>query len=400
MRTGNYELSQALAESNFRSFHARHLITGREVMVHFLSQGGRSLLDTIAGLSAESRALMLDAGEQEGAAYLVTVPMPGFTTLDAWLSQSGAPVTAPVPPPVPARPESSGEFTQLFAGVPAAPPTPKVPCVPADAGASFTQLFQPEKAAPVPAPRVTVPPAIPGWVGSRREGSFTEFFKPESTPLPGPIAAPVPTSPAGEFTEIYRVSGQPAPPVSGNPAPRNPEPPKAGRWPAEPRSNEFTEFFQERETPAPSAAWNVPPAPSTTGPPATFRSPLPSADPVGSATEFFKGPLPLPGGPAPGPVALPPTGPSDFTSIVGGRGTSFPAPPRANPLPVPPGEWPPFSPVLPPVPSLPTLPPAPALPPPPAVVLDGSNRKMVLVGVLSFVIMVGFMAIIYLLVRR
>ena len=422
MRTGNYELSQALAESNFRSFHARHVITGREVLVHFLAQGGRSLLDTIAGLSAESRALLLDAGEQEGAAYLVTVPMAGFTTLETWLTQSGgAQVTPPVPPPVSARPESRGEFTQLFAGVPApqvfagvpAPQaTPKVPSVPADAGSSFTQMFQPEKAAPVPAPKVkvTAPPAIPGWGGSTPDGSFTEFFRPE-TPLPGPMAAAVPTAPAGEFTEIYRMSGQPAPPVSGNAAPRNPMPPKAARWPAEPRSNDFAEFFQGRDTPAPSPAWNVPPAPapawnvppaSASGPPATFRPPpQPSADPVGSATEFFQGPLPLPGGSVPSPVARPTTGPSDFTSIVGGRGTSSPAPPRANPLPAPPGEWPPFSyPVPPPAPSLPTLPPPPALPLPPTVVLDGSNRKMVLVGVLSFVIMVGFMAIVYLLVRK
>ena len=266
-------------------------------------------------------------------------------------------------------------------------------------------MFQPEKAAPVPAPkvpkvpRVTAPPPIPGWGGSTPDGSFTEFFRPE-TPLPGPIAAAVPTAPAGEFTEIYRMSGQPAPPVSGNAARRNPMPPKAARWPAEPRSNDFAEFFEGRETPGSAPAWNVPPA-SASGPPATFRPPpQPSADP-GSATEFFQGPLSLPGGSAPGPVALPPTGPSDFTSIVGGRGTSSPAPPRANPLPAPPGEWPPFSSPVPlPAPSLPTLPPPPALPPPPTVVLDGSNRKMVLVGVLSFVIMVGFMAIVYLLVRK
>ena len=413
MRTGNYELSQALAESNFRSFHARHSITGREVLVHFLAQGGRSLLDTIAGLSAESRALLLDAGEQEGASYLVTVPIAGFTTLEAWLSQSGkAQVTPPVPPPVAALPESSGEFTQLFAGVPAAQvftgvpaalATPKVPSVPADAGASFTQMFQPEKASPVPAPKVPkvpAPPPIPGWGGSTPDGSFTEFFKPESTPLPGPMAAPVPTAPPGEFTEIYRMSGQPAPPISGNAAPRNPMPPKAARWPAEPRSNDFAEFFEGRETPAASPAWNVPPAASSSGPPATFRPPSPSADP-GSATEFFQGPLPLPGGSAPGPVALPPTGPSDFTSILGGRGASSPAPPRANPLPAPPGEWPPFSSPVPlPAPSLPPLPQPPALALPPTVVLDGSNRKMVLVGVLSFVIVVGIMAIVYLLVRK
>jgi len=34
------------------------------------------------------------------------------------------------------------------------------------------------------------------------------------------------------------------------------------------------------------------------------------------------------------------------------------------------------------------------------VAIDSSNRKMVLVGVLSFVIMIGFMAIVYLLVRK
>ena len=401
MRTGNYELSQALPESNFRSFQARHLITGREVLVHFLSQGGRSLTDVIAGLSPEARTLVLDAGEQEGAAYLVTVPMTGFTTLDAWLSQSGG-VAVPVPVPVqvpvqvpvavpivPAMAESSGEFTQLFAGgPPPKAPKAKVPnSVPADDGGSFTQMFQPEKSAPAPrfpAPPVAAPPvaaapvAIPGWGAATGEGSFTQFFQPagaESTPPPAP---PVPA--------------------------RNAEPPKLAAWPAESRSSDFTEFFQG--TPAPPAPSRATPP---VAPPSSTRPPAPSADPMGGATEFFRGPLPAPVTPTPGRGMAPPTGPSDFTAMVGGRGTAFPAPVRGNPLPPLPGEWPPFSSAMPPVPSMPSIPsmpsmpssPAlPSLPPPPAVAIDSSNRKMVLVGVLSFVIMIGFMAIVYLLVRK
>ncbi len=417
MRTGNYDLSQALPESNFRSFQARHLITGREVLVHFLSQGGRSLTEVIGGLSAEARAMVLDAGEQEGAAYLVTVPMAGFTTLEAWLSQSGG-VTVPVPLPVavavpivPAMPESSGEFTQLFAGgPPPKAPTAKVPnSLPEDDGGSFTQMFQPEKSAPAarfPAPPAAAPPAAappaaaPGSGAATAEGSFTQFFQPMGAEPSAPPAPPVSGPPGGEFTEIFQRSSLPAPPVPA----RNAEPPRPAAWPAESRSSDFTEFFQG--TPAP-------PAPSRATPPvaplSSTRPPASSADPMGGATEFFRGPLPAPVTPTPGRGIAPPAGPSDFTAMVGGRGTAFPAPARGNPLPPLPGEWPPFSSAMPPVPSMPSIPsmpsmpssPAlPSMPPPPAVAIDSSNRKMVLVGVLSFVIMIGFMAIVYLLVRK
>ena len=419
MRTGNYELSQALPESNFRSFQARHSITGREVLVHFLSQGGRGLTDVIAGLSPEARTLVLDAGEQEGAAYLVTVPMAGFTTLDAWLSHSGGvavPVQVPVQVPVavpivPAMPESSGGFTQLFAGgPPPKAPTAKGPnSLAADDGGSFTQMFQPEKSALAPrfpAPPAAAPPgaappaAIPDWGAATTEGSFTQFFQPAGAEPLRPPAPQVSGPPGGEFTEIFQRSSLPAPPVPA----RNLEPPKPAAWPAESRSSDFTEFFQG--TPAPPAPSRATPP---VAPPSSARPPAPSADPMGGATEFFRGPLPAPVTPTPGRGIAPPTGPSDFTAMVGGRGTAFPAPSRGNPLPPSPGEWPPFSSAMPPMPSMPSIPsmpsmpssPAlPSLPPPPAVAIDSSNRKMVLVGVLSFVIMIGFMAIVYLLVRK
>ena len=39
--SGKYELLLPLGVDGFRSFHARHLITGQAVMVHFLEAGQR-----------------------------------------------------------------------------------------------------------------------------------------------------------------------------------------------------------------------------------------------------------------------------------------------------------------------------------------------------------------------
>lgn len=473
--SGKYELSHALAESSFRSFHARHTVTGRQLMVHFLTGGsanGRSLAEVMAGLNAERQAQLLDAGDHEGTSYLVTVPIDGFTTLQAWLGEPGGgagstvtmevprPKTAPPPqsaaletpglktgpppvtletprprtasPPVTetSRPKtgsppqpSAGDFTQVFGSAPAPPAEPAPAERPAEAG-SFTQMFgsppvsaPPAKAPPGKAPPPGAPPvstgtfpgashAPPAADGPADGGSFTQFFnqpgggappapRPHAPPAPMPYAPPAASPPpprtgdAGEFTQFFEVPHPPA-----RPAPPSAPPPASQRT-ADRGASEFTDFFR-----APDAALPLPPPSRLDPPPPPRRPSAPTVDPLGGATEFFHAPSP-PRAPTAQDVPSMPvaSGPSDFTMMLGGRGSAAAPPPHGSPAP-PVSEWPPFSAAALPVaaPSV-TLPTAPTLPPVPAVNPSAGTRRMILIAVLSFVVTLGFMVIVYLVFR-
>ena len=452
--SGKYELSHALAESSFRSFHARHTVTGRQVMVHFLTGGsanGRSLAEVMAGLNAERQAQLLDAGDHEGTSYLVTVPIDAFTTLQAWLGEPGGgtgatvtmevprPKTAPPqpavtletplprtsPPPQPSltletpRPKtgpppqpSAGDFTQVFGGSTAAPGTPAGPA-PAEAG-SFTQMFGPPSARTPAVSTGTVPtgsPAPRADEGPADGGSFTQFFnQPHGAvlpPPPHPLATPRPHTPtppartgdAGEFTQFFEV---PQPPVRPAPTSVPPfaAPPPAPHRAADRGASEFTEFFR-----APDAAAPLPPPSRLDPPPPVMRPNVPTVDPLGGATEFFHVPPPPRAATSQDVPSMPAvSGPSDFTMMLGGRGGAAP-PPAASASASPVSEWPPFSPASLPVaapsvtlPKASTLPQAPTLPPLPANPSAGT-RRMILIAALSFVVTLGFMVIVYLVFR-
>jgi hypothetical protein len=121
--SGKYELLRPLSAAGFRSFHARHVMTGQEVMVHFLGNGQRYEPRPVSEASSSSptdaRAQVLDAGTYEGTQFLVTYPVEDFKSLSEWLEtvapvrrstvltastpSRGVPIAAPPPPPVPVK---------------------------------------------------------------------------------------------------------------------------------------------------------------------------------------------------------------------------------------------------------------------------------------------------------
>lgn len=376
--SGKYELNQALLESNFQSFHARHIVTGREVMVHLLTgPNDPSLPAMMASLSAEQQAQVLDAGEYEGTSYLVTAPIAGFTTLRGWFGGlAGAAGSAPpqlgqtarlTTPARGAGKDAASEFTDFFGAVPAAaasgspaaaPAAPKPVEGSGSAGdsISFTQLFQ-QQAPPSPVPppaqssRPTPPNFTPAPVGTSAVTSFSDLLKGQSSgggPAPRPASpppAPAPSvrTPSGtSFTEIFRQT------PGGIPAATPPggrSTPGGGNG-----AGEFTQFFQLPEQPS------RPPQPMTPPPPNPAPAPQPfpvvskprEQGGVGEFTEFFRGPdaaSPFPGSvqrdlpPQPFPASAPPiTGPRQAPPLPpppsappGGATEFFRVPPPAGP---------------------------------------------------------------------
>ena len=230
-----YELSHALPESNFQSFHARHVVTGRQVMVHLVTNScspGRTLADIIAGLNFEGQAQLLDAGEHDGISYLVTVPIPGFTTLPAWLGPGSG---AEVPSAQSANDLAFTLFNQPSAKVPfAATPPPQK----ADDPGEFTQFFRRPPQGQLPQPFAVPPPAVPG--GPTVPGEFTLLF---GAPHPsGPFPAQSPAPPPMPEVQPWEASRQLFP--SPFPAPSRPEEPLSSSPPPE-RSS----FFHPRPSP-------------------------------------------------------------------------------------------------------------------------------------------------------
>lgn len=237
-----YELSQALPESNFQSFHARHVVTGRQVLVHLLTNSsapGRSLASIIAELNVDCQAQLLDAGEHDGISYLVTVPIPGFTKLQTWLGEGGgAEAQQPRAPTVP----RGNDFacTQPFIQPPDRAPfgEPPPPLTPGGPG-EFTQTFRRPPEEQQPRPFETPPPALPG--GPAPPGDFTLLFRAPnpSGPLPAPSPArpPMPAAPPLETAQqLFR---------SPLPAPSQPEEPLSPTPPGRPS------FFHPSPSPPP-----------------------------------------------------------------------------------------------------------------------------------------------------
>lgn len=375
-----YELGQ-LAGSDFQTFHARELATGRLVMVHLLTGAGLNLEEfraLEADLNTEGQAQLLGRGEFEGNPYVVTLPLAGFTTLREWLNSSPKAV-ASVPPK-----NSSVDlgFTQMFGASgarPAASPAPPA----ADPGDdfSFTRVFQQPAPAAAPSQPVQVippvPPAAPRPSQAARD-SVSELFRPPAASTPPQASAPSADLPdPNTLTQFFRTPGDSArqPPYLSLP-PR--VLPPSG-------TDDFTKFFKHAEdplSPDPRPLQPRPPSPSL--PPAP---PPVQGVPGDGATQIFRGPL------TPGVSDLPfipaSVGPSDFTRITGARTA---APVSAGVPGTPPSpSW-----SSPPAPALPIPPVFPAAPSPPAPPAN-ANLNSILIGVLSCVVTLGFLAILYLL---
>src|SRR5687767_3192675 len=130
-----YELQEPIPGGTVRSFKARQIATQREVRVHLLVGQNDEVMRQLRILSPEKRPLIVDQGNNDGTLYVVTLPLPGDSGFEEWLS---APVGAP--PPVSASPQNLGRSGQWNASglhqSPVAPPPP------AAGGGEFTRMFQ------------------------------------------------------------------------------------------------------------------------------------------------------------------------------------------------------------------------------------------------------------------
>src|SRR5580692_5913893 len=171
-----YELIDPLSGEGTRSFRARQIATGREVVVHLLT-GGRTpendaLLTRLRGLPESSLRKLIEVGDNDGTTFVAT-EAPPFLHLAEWLAEqereahsaetlkytragtwripvvpaAPPPAAPPVPPPAPSS--GPGEFTRMFqqGGAPAPPAGATEP-------GEFTRLFQASQAPPAP-PEVT-----------------------------------------------------------------------------------------------------------------------------------------------------------------------------------------------------------------------------------------------------
>ena len=359
-----YELFEVVAnDSESKTFRAREIPSGREVLVHLMFGGipaphKEKLLDLVlqrlVDPLADKRRQILEISDYKGMPYAVTEPLPGFRSLREWLMAERQPEAAPAP--AAASPPDPLAMTGKWA-VPAAapppeaalgPPPPKLtpsppqPAAPADdfdslfggprptpastqAPGEFTRMMQaaPPLTAPPetpPAPPVAPPPApaaVPQAPPSGSQpGDFTRLFG------AAPVGAPVPAAPEPAWAPPQPAS-QPtwmAPPSPPQPASQPswmpPSPPPQPPQPAPSGGGGFTRLF------GPTSGTAVPPMATAAAPPA------------GGATQVFSGVPQAARAPAP-PRAQ---GPGEYTAMFGAPAQPAyqpPAPPLVQPA-VPP----------------------------------------------------------------
>ena len=244
--SGKYELLRPLGATGFRSFHARHVLTGQAVVVHFLDPRQKyepSPPTNGAPPAVDARAQILDAGAYEGTQYLVSYPVEDFTKLGDWL-ESVAPMRrsaiTPSTFPQPVVAAKRAELAASFQDVSPRPPSSKTggSGLPRTDSGQFTAMFG-------------APPAA-------------QAAPPSSGPVPAPAARPKVAT--GEFTAMFGVPSAPAP-VLRQEYPTPVQPPRA----AVAGSGEFTGMFQTQpppstpSAPAPAGYPAAPPAPNTPG---------------------------------------------------------------------------------------------------------------------------------------
>lgn len=324
-----YELLDVLNDGAVKTFRARQVQSGQIVAVHVLIGPQQSLLNKVKNLAGPAREELLEIGENEGTAFVVTPAWNRMVTFEEWVSATapaGDRFTKAGNWRIPVT--EFGRKSEPAAGSPA-PPEPNVPPQPAEphppspeppapiAPGEFTRMFQAPKATE-DSPTVEMPALHPPAKLPNEPGEFTRMFQ---TP---PAAAPPPPrklqNEPGEFTRMFQTPSVP------------PHPPPTAK-PADP--GEFTRFF---DTPAPAAATpNAHPAY-----PDPFARASEPASPSGGPGEFTRmfgvpqAPSPL----TPGPVATSPpaAGPGEFTKIFA---APAPPPPKSSPSPpVPPAALP------------------------------------------------------------
>jgi hypothetical protein len=350
-----FELGELVRFDGVRTFAARDRASGQELLAHFLenSSEAAALLASLDRLPERERQRIVDRGEREGVAYVVTGSLAGHAGLREWLAanaheprplhaagawkvvlpengpeksvdeqflalfptgetaQANPQETAPQAQQVPRRREKEpGEFTRLFqAQPPSAPrppaaspiaPPPAPPAGKADEPGEFTRMFQAPAQTAAPQPKTPASP-IPTPAASKRSegpGEFTRFFEAQTPSAAGPrnpaapAAQPGPSaSKPGEFTQFFEAQARPG---AGNPFPGGVPPMPAAPLP--PKQGEFTKVFGAGEMRKL--------APNPIPPPAAPSEPREAARPSG----VFASPKPTPP-----PVA--PQGPGEYTRM-------------------------------------------------------------------------------------
>jgi hypothetical protein len=240
IRNGGREIAMA----------GREILSGRPVVVHLLGDqqtaGVRRLLDRLKGLRTKERRHVVDIGDHEGIAYVVTAGLPGQLGVKRWIdgvqplahadasvatptAQPGEVVQSMVRAPLDSGSEQErpapgssqpGEFTRLFIkpqgnaqlslhdrtpifspSPSSLAPAPRLPDKPAEAG-EFTRLFgspSDSEAGSVKEPEISAR----SQTVRAGPGDFTRMLQ---SPLAAANALPAhtaePVRPASEFTRI------------------------------------------------------------------------------------------------------------------------------------------------------------------------------------------------------
>lgn len=210
-----YTLGEIISEGEVKTYAARELGSGANVLVHCLGTAKVDLMTLVvrhlraAPLGASSG--VLDMFESEGDVYLVTEALLGFSNLRTWLeseaSSSAGPMTGSVPlQQERPRPEAPAEKPRERE-----PSPPHVP--PSAQPGEFTQLFQPSRGDEFVGVEFSAPhsPANHTEQDSRKPGEFTQLFQPSAgdsfVPPESPPAGlerPAERGEAGEFTRILQ----------------------------------------------------------------------------------------------------------------------------------------------------------------------------------------------------
>src|SRR5688572_14314629 len=100
-----YKLLKCVTENGARTYLAQQMDLGRVVMAHYLDDdaGGeaRRALGRVEQLPPTERAKVLEVVEVDGIPVVVTLFMPGFENLPAWLARHLGAAPAPAPGPAP-----------------------------------------------------------------------------------------------------------------------------------------------------------------------------------------------------------------------------------------------------------------------------------------------------------
>src|ERR1035438_180521 len=85
-----YQLIELLPGEGVQSYRARQTNTGRDVTVHLLVGGktpeNEAFLVRLRGMQPQPMAKLIEVGEYQGAAFVVTVAPP-YQRLDEWRSE-------------------------------------------------------------------------------------------------------------------------------------------------------------------------------------------------------------------------------------------------------------------------------------------------------------------------